>query len=120
MTAFRRPSLRRSDPPHCCDVDSESTARIDLDRAIWGFSSETDEDVFAPRETGHRSLVRAIASGNEAAIEEEMGDVLFALVNLSRDERARWLGRPGGDQPNLSLEVLDCYWEEAKATEKSR
>jgi nucleoside triphosphate diphosphatase len=32
-------------------------------------------------------LDRAIASGNQAAIEEEMGDVLFALVNLSRHVR---------------------------------
>ena len=72
-----------------------------------------------------------------------MGDVLFALVNLSRHvkvdaegalrrtidkfvgrfahvearvkaEHGGW-GGPSGKDPNLSLEVLDRYWEEAKA-----
>lgn len=88
-------------------------------------------------------LDRAIESGDEAAIEEEMGDVLFALVNLSRhvkvdaegalrrtidkftkrfahvekrvkDEHGGW-SAPG--TPNLALEVLDRYWDEAKAAE---
>lgn len=91
-------------------------------------------------------LDKAIESGDERAIEEEMGDVLFALVNLSRHvkvdaegalrrtidkftrrfshvekrvhgEHGGW-GGPGGNQPNLPLEVLDRYWEEAKALEK--
>lgn len=88
-------------------------------------------------------LDRAIESGDEDAIEEELGDALFALVNLARHvrvdaegalrrtidkftsrfahvearvkaEHGGW-GGPDGRQPNLALDVLDRYWEEAKA-----
>ena len=91
-------------------------------------------------------LDAAVASGDAKAIEEEMGDVLFALVNLSRhvkvdaegalrrtiDKFTRRFahvesrvksehgGWGAGGEKNLPLAVLDTYWEEAKATEKSR
>jgi tetrapyrrole methylase family protein/MazG family protein/ATP diphosphatase len=84
-------------------------------------------------------LDRAVESGDVRAIEEEMGDVLFALVNLSRhlrvdaegalrrtidkfatrfahvekrvrEEHGGW----GEGEAHVPLEVLDRYWEEAK------
>jgi tetrapyrrole methylase family protein/MazG family protein/ATP diphosphatase len=90
-------------------------------------------------------LDRAIAAGDAAAVEEEMGDALFALVNLSRhvgvdaegalrrtidkfttrfahvETRVRELhggwGEAGGGERHIPLEVLDRYWEEAKRGE---
>jgi tetrapyrrole methylase family protein/MazG family protein/ATP diphosphatase len=87
-------------------------------------------------------LDRAMDQGNARAIEEEMGDVLFALVNLARhlgvdaegalrrtidkfstrfahverrvgEEHGGW-GSAGGGDKRLPLEELDRYWEEAK------
>ncbi len=86
-------------------------------------------------------LDEAIASGDAAQIEAEMGDVLFALVNLSRHlgvdaegalrgtigkftkrfdhVEARVVEAHGGwpassKDEKLTLEELDGYWEEAK------
>ncbi len=91
-------------------------------------------------------LDQAIASGDTQAIEDEMGDVLFALVNLSRhvkvdaegalrrtidkftrrfahvESRVKTVhgGWGAGGEKNLPLETLDTYWEEAKAHEKTQ
>ena len=88
-------------------------------------------------------LDRAIETGNKAAMEDELGDTLFALVNLSRhmdvdaegalrrtidkftrrfthvekrvaSEHGGW-GDAGSK--SIPLATLDVYWEEAKRNE---
>jgi tetrapyrrole methylase family protein/MazG family protein/ATP diphosphatase len=89
---------------------------------------------------------RAITSGDPKALEDELGDVLFALVNLARhvgvDAEAalrhttdkfmrrfdhveqRATQEHGGLMPEdgtkLPLSTLDRYWEEAKAQERAQ
>ncbi|WP_081864726.1 nucleoside triphosphate pyrophosphohydrolase [Chondromyces apiculatus] len=113
----------------------EKVARVGFD---WpdqrGSRAKVEEEL--------RELDEALASGDADSAEAELGDVLFALVNLARhagiDAEAalgRTIGKftrrfehveqrvvtqhggwPGGKDP-LSLPELDGYWEEAKRVE---
>jgi tetrapyrrole methylase family protein/MazG family protein/ATP diphosphatase len=120
--------------------------RIGEKVARVGFDWETTEG--SRNKVGEElgELDRAIASGDAGAIEEEVGDLLFALVNLSRhvdvdaegalrrtidkftrrfahvemrvvEERGGW-GDPGAER-HVPLATLDQYWEEAKRGEGS-
>lgn len=111
-----------------------------------GFDWADERGSFAKVEEEVAELRVAIDAKDAAAIEEELGDALFALVNLSRhanvdaegalrrtidkftrrfshvESRVKELhgsfGEPG--RGTLPLEVLDGYWEEAKRAEKAQ
>jgi MazG family protein len=115
----------------------EKVARVGFD---WpdarGSRQKVDEEL--------GELDAAIARGDKAAVEAELGDVIFALVNLARHvgvdaESAlrattnKFVGRfdhvearvkeahggwPAPGEPSLALDVLDRYWDEAKAEER--
>ena len=80
-------------------------------------------------------LEEAISNGNSAAIESELGDVLFAAVNIARhtnvdpesalrnansrfENRFKWieakLQTDGKSITEMNLQQLDQLWEEAK------
>jgi MazG family protein len=135
-------SVPRSLPPlERARRSSERVSRVGFD---W-------PDATGSRAKVHEELAeldRAIAGGNRAEMESELGDVLFSLVNLSRahglDPNAalhgtcdrfserfahveRRVREHGGDWPRdnegkptrgVPLETLDRYWDEAKAAQQ--
>jgi len=116
----------------------EKVARVGFD---WADSKGSLEKVHEEV----RELADAIKTNDKAEIEEELGDALFALVNLARhvdvdaegalrrtidkftrrfshvEKRVKEVHGGWGDPSSkavLPLEVLDRYWEEAKGAEK--
>jgi MazG family protein len=114
-----------------------------------GFDWEDEKGSRAKVSEELGELDAAIASKDKGAIEEELGDMLFALVNLARhvdvdaegalrktidkfgrrfshvekrvvENHGGW-GDPGADtSKTLPLATLDTYWEEAKAEERAK
>jgi MazG family protein len=106
-----------------------------------GFDWPDREGSRAKVEEEMGELDQAILAGDKDAIEGEMGDVLFALVNLARHLEVdaegalrrtvdKFTGRfahvedrvraehGGWTGPTLPLATLDGYWDEAKAKER--
>ncbi len=109
--------------------------KISTRAAKAGFDWTSADEVKAKVEEELEELTRAVASGSARAIEEEMGDLLFAIVNLARHldvdaevaltaatekfgKRFRYLesslraqGRTVND---AGMDELNKLWEEAK------
>ncbi len=103
-----------------------------------GFDWESPEDVFEKVEEEIEELKNTVKEGRREDIEEEFGDLLFSLVNLSRfigvnpedalrktvskfirrfryiEDRAK---EEGKDLSSLTLQQMDSLWEEAKRLE---
>jgi MazG family protein len=106
-----------------------------------GFDWRSAEEVKTKLQEELDELDHAAASGNAAEVEEEMGDILFALVNLARHlgvdaevalsaatakfgERFRYLERElqsqGRSVSDADMGELDRLWEKAKKQKQRR
>jgi XTP/dITP diphosphohydrolase len=101
-----------------------------------GFDWEAPEQVFAKVEEELAELKAEIEKGNQAAIEDEFGDVLFSLINYARFlkvnpenalertnkkfiKRFQYLESKAKDLnkslQDMTLSEMDVFWEEAKS-----
>jgi uncharacterized protein YabN with tetrapyrrole methylase and pyrophosphatase domain len=104
-----------------------------------GFDWSVTEDVFVKVEEELRELKAALKGNPSGNIREEIGDLLFSLVNLSRfadvnaDDALRRANQKFADRfsymesklalqgktpGQVSREEMDRLWDECKATEK--
>lgn len=110
-------------------------AKITKKAARAGFDWERTGQVLEKVEEELAELREAVDAGNPEAVEHELGDVLFALVNLARflhvnpeialisandrfEERFRAMEKiaaeSGGSVRTSDMATLDRYWERAK------
>jgi tetrapyrrole methylase family protein/MazG family protein len=113
--------------------------RVTEDASRVGFDWPEVEPVMKKLEEELSELKSAMASGEKARIQDEMGDVLLSLVNLSRflnveaedalsEAVERFLRRfayvetqiqnQGRTLTDATLEEMDAFWEEAKNAER--
>jgi MazG family protein len=112
--------------------------QITTKAARVGFDWKDAEAVLEKLDEEAGELRAAVASGREAAVADELGDLLFVAVNLARkagvdpesalkaanrkfrrrfrhvEDRLRENGRSPAE---ASLEEMDAFWNEAKARE---
>jgi XTP/dITP diphosphohydrolase len=101
--------------------------------AAAGFEWEGLEDVWEKVHEELDELKEAVASGDPAHAQEELGDVLFTLVNVARwcgidpeeglagtnrrflDRFSRVEAALGGELGGRSIRELEDLWQQAKA-----
>lgn len=114
-------------------------SRLTEKAARVGFDWRRTEDVFEKLDEEIGEVREAIASGDEAKIHDEIGDLLFTIANIARklnvnaEEALQSTNRKfrrrfeamessvrGSDRnlDQLSLEQMDALWDEAKAAER--
>ena len=115
-------------------------AKLQKRAARVGFDWENWRQVLEKIQEEQGEVVEAIELGDAAAIEDEIGDLLFACVNLARfvkvdpeaalrssnrkfERRFRFIEQSlaaGGQRPEqVSLDVMEQLWLQAKQVEKS-
>jgi tetrapyrrole methylase family protein/MazG family protein len=115
-------------------------SRLTEKAARVGFDWRRTEDVFAKLDEEIAELREAVASGDTARIEDEMGDLLFTIANVARkvnvnaeealqstnrkflrrfETMEKQVHERGQNLDQLSLEEMDALWDAAKAAERS-
>jgi MazG family protein len=114
-----------------------SAFRIQEKASHVGFDWEKPEDILPKLKEEFKELEEAITNKNREKIEEEIGDILFTIVNISRhlniepEEALRKTNKKfikrfefiekkikelGKDWKNLTLKELDELWELSKTS----
>jgi MazG family protein len=115
-------------------------SRLTEKAARVGFDWRRTDDVFDKLDEEIGELREAVAGGDPARIEDEMGDLLFTIANIARktgvnaEEALQSTNRKftrrfttmesavrasGKNLDQLTLEEMDKLWDEAKAAERS-
>lgn len=129
-----RKSLMDGIPYHCPAL--LQAEKMQKKAAKVGFDWNTQEQILEKISEELREVREAVAEKNEAHIDEELGDLLFAITNLIRfrkgasseellaaankkfSKRFRYieeqLAARGKSVEDSSLEEMDSFWNEAK------
>ena len=145
MKAKERAAKLADDPSLLADIPLALPALMRAEKltkraARVGFDWPSLNEVFEKLTEEIGETQEAIAEGDQAHIEEEIGDVLFVLANLARkarvdpevalrsanakfERRFRWieeaLQRDGKSPETSSLEEMDGLWISAKRHERN-
>ena len=113
----------------------ERSRKIQKRAAIVGFDWQEISPVVSKLKEEIEELEEAIGKGNSAAVEAELGDVLFSAVNIARhadvdpesalrkansrfENRFKWIEQKlqsdGKSISEMNLQQLDQLWEESK------
>ena len=105
-----------------------------------GMDFRCAEDAFSCVAGERQELAEAIASGDKARMEDELGDLLFSCVNTARhlgidaeealsratakftkrfSDTESLVSADGKNMPDLPIEELDVYWDQAKQNGKT-
>lgn len=123
------------DPIHRAQPALMEAIEISKKAAKVGFEWESMAQVIEKLNEETGEFVEAVAGGEASSIEDELGDILFTVVNLARwakvdpeqalrrtnaKFRKRFghlesrLAEQGKDVAGTPIEVLESYWQEAK------